>query len=524
MAKSEKLPEGKKSKLFIKEKTMEGKKNAAITGRMILQGKLRLTSPMIIGGGKVLFADSDIVVLKDENGDPYIPSSSLTGVLKYLFADYCHKEKENEYKYRLNKLWFWGGEYISEKYSENGLSQKLSCQSAMLIDDLLLDKASKSFIRVRDGIKIDPKTGLVESGKKFDFEMVEPGACFNFSLEVVVRNAYDKDLFRSFVQWIVSRLTSGQLAVGARTAQGYGRCKLEKESIAFYDFNFTEKEHVLSWLSGNKEKARVSAFMLTDDTFLCKEESFSIKANFRICNSLIVGSYSGDPGAPDKVHLKSRNHEGQETAVLPGTSLRGAVRSRAKRILLTMGNAADADIKGLFGWVDDKNEEKPIKSRVIIEERPISQGTYIEEIQYRIRIDRFTGGVINAALFDSMPIWSREGNESMVTLELTIKDYADWEAGLMMLVLKDLWNADLAVGGEKNIGRGTLQGQRAEISLPGQKIIMVQNENGLQLYKEGYEPAWNEEAAKELERFVEALLIRANQSQQPGSEVVNSEQ
>ena len=81
----------------------------------------------------------------------------------------------------------------------------------------------------------------------------------------------------------------------------------------------------------------------------------------------------------------------------------------------------------------NNERNKAIKGRIKIEEKPITIDTFVEEIQYRIKIDRFTGGVMNNALFDSMPIWAGQGDESMVTLELDIDRYQDWEAGLMLL-------------------------------------------------------------------------------------------
>ena len=42
----------------------------------------------------------------------------------------------------------------------------------------------------------------------------------------------------------------------------------------------------------------------------------------------------------------------------------------------------------------------------------------------------------------------------------------------MLLVLKDLWLGDLAIGGEKGIGRGVFQGKSAVISLADEKIVI----------------------------------------------------
>jgi len=196
--------------------------------------------------------------------------------------------------------------------------------------------------------------------------------------------------------------------------------------------------------------------------------------------------------------------------VLPGTSLRGAIRSRSEKIINTLQANGNELLSELFGWVDDQpdsnGDKRVIKSRVKIRESQINKDTYAEEIQSRIKIDRFTGGVINNALFDSMPLWSKDGMASMATLEISIKDYEDWEAGLMLMVLKDLWNGDLAIGGEKNVGRGVLQGLSASITCDDQIIEMKQVGEELLVYRQGDNPFWDEQAAKILEEKVEALL------------------
>ena len=69
----------------------------------------------------------------------------------------------------------------------------------------------------------------------------------------------------------------------------------------------------------------------------------------------------------------------------------------------------------------------------------------------RNKIDRFTGGVVNSALFDEQPHYGGK-----VTLYIAIKDAQDWQKGLLLLALKDLGNGIQPIGGEANVGRGIL--------------------------------------------------------------------
>ena len=125
-------------------------------------------------------------------------------------------------------------------------------------------------------------------------------------------------------------------------------------------------------------------------------------------------------------------------------------------------------------------------------------------VQNRIRIDRFTGGVLDNFLFNEAPVFGGPG--SVVKLDVTLRDPSRAEIGLLLLVLKDLWTADLPVGGGASVGRGRLQGLGAELSQDGTAHwTLVQAWQGRQAGElrvtgdrqalEGYVGALNEEVA-----------------------------
>jgi CRISPR/Cas system CMR subunit Cmr4 (Cas7 group RAMP superfamily) len=162
--------------------------------------------------------------------------------------------------------------------------------------------------------------------------------------------------------------------------------------------------------------------------------------------------------------------------VLTGKSIKGALRHRALKILKTLEVPdAEKSLQGLMGWVEADGKSNAVKSRLRIEE-VIMEGVEEGVSQNRIRIDRFTGGTMNGALFNSLPVWANEG-EKHLTLILTLPDdYKDWEATLLLHLLKDLWTEDLPIGGEKSIGRGILTGKRATITNNSGKISFERKE------------------------------------------------
>ncbi|MFN3332428.1 MAG: RAMP superfamily CRISPR-associated protein, partial [Caldilinea sp.] len=171
--------------------------------------------------------------------------------------------------------------------------------------------------------------------------------------------------------------------------------------------------------------------------------------------SLLIRSGGDEAGQPDMVHLRSIRG-GTSVPILSGTSLAGALRARALRIAKTVGAATLAEkfVVDLFG-------SQECASRVWVAETEIANP--VERVVTRLKIDRFTGGAYPNALFSQQPVFA--GKETQVTMTLKVDNPVDADIGLILLLLKDLWTGDLAVGGEASVGRGRLCGKSAELEL-----------------------------------------------------------
>ena len=445
---------------------------ASVVGKIIITGKLHLESPLIIGSGKDDYAD--IEVFKDDDDKPYIPATSVIGVLRHYFYDNFPNDLTQEAKQ------FWG---FSEKVKSDGEFKQKSIQSALIGHDLYAPQAA---IRIRDGVKIDPKNQIAKENGKYDYEIIEKGAVFDLFWEVTLRKHYSAETFRRILATIIEPLRSGTISLGAKTGNGFGKCKLK--TIQVSKFDFTKKNDILKWMKQDFSNGKTGI----DSTPFSKENnSFSIEAKFAIKNSIIVRSYSEAVNMPDATSITSNGE-----FVLPGTSIKGAVRDRATKILKTFCDDGEAKkrIDCLFGIVGEDGDDKKIKSRVLIEENKIKN--VIPEMQNRIKIDRFTGGTIKTALFNTMPLWPDEKNSESITIVIRINKYKQWEAGLMLQVLKDLWCEDLLLGGEKNIGRGVLQGIFASVKWKDQEVVIKSKDEGLEL---------DDSSAAELNKFVKGL-------------------
>lgn len=444
-----------------------------VSGKVLLLGQIECLSPIHVGSGRDTHSDLDII--RDVEGVPLIPATSFIGVLRHVMQQHTAAEVEAPQDFKN----FWG-------YAENddGRQSKLCCT------DLCFVPNGSPAIVVRDGIRIDNATGLVEQGGKFDFELVERASRFSFTVEFTYRQN-DETFVKQTVRTIYDLLAEGRVHLGARTNSGFGRIRLIKEESALYAFDFTKREDVLNWLTRKPPSENAIVAEALGKPFDMGKKPFSIITTLQLKNAMIIRSYAYEPKMPDTTQLKSG-----DDWVIPGSSLKGAIRARSERILNTVLDKKNAQeiLRDLFGYVEEKAQDNSSeneqveqlnevastngadlkhakKGRIRVQEIVLAQDDFPTELQTRIRVDRFTGGVIEGGLFDSMPIFAPNENKTM-TLHIEIDEYKDYEAGLLLLVLKDLWSGDLAVGGEKNIGRGVFEGVRAAITWGDEEIVI----------------------------------------------------
>lgn len=418
-----------------------------IIGKVILRATLTNESPLLIGRGSGDAVDIEVMRLPD--GKPYIPASSIAGCLRSFSSG--------------QDGYFWGRTGRNDK---NGKSEQHPLQSHVRFDDLIPEASSKpEDVVMRDGVKIDHRTGTAEDKKKYDYQVVEPGVSFPFCAEITLRASMEDDL-EAFIKGVKASLESPHFRIGANTNTGFGKVTCTD----FQGFHFQFPGHAEAWFEYlEKGSISISEMPIEIEPEQLGKGSFSIEATFRLKSSLMIGAYGIKGNEPDKSQLKSRDRH-----VLPGKSIRGAIRHRAVKIWNTLGKPL-SQIDDLFGFVsEDEKDQK--RSRLRVEEFRFQENEVTPMVQNRIRIDRFTGGVIDGALFNSEPVWTKGAEQIKLTFTI-LKDATPDEKKLLLLLLKDLWLEDLAIGGEKNVGRGILTGLRAEVWNDGQKFTAF-NRNG----------------------------------------------
>ncbi|HDR05277.1 MAG TPA: hypothetical protein ENN84_08550 [Candidatus Marinimicrobia bacterium] len=488
-------------------------KNGQVLGRILVSGELKLKTPLIIGSGGGGETDNDLLRAKD--GKPFIPGTSWAGAVR----DYFYNEDDFNPWFDT----FFGSELDKGKKSESGKEY----QSALITSDLFLKDESPYIPEYRTNVFIDGKTATAEDGKLFDYEVIPAGKSFDFHFELALRqeifnNSNEKNTnaerlaaMIDYTHSLIKLLQQGQMLLGAKTNSGFGRVVLT--NILYRHFDFKNPEDRLDWFSGKRD---LYAYEKVKDKpaeyFEKAKKSFmDISGSFFVEDSVIVREYLENDPNVDYQNFRSNNKP-----VLPGTSLKGVIRQQALKIFNTLG--IDAGKKGLdhylnqlFGWVEtddkiiDADSAKALRGRVSISESIIEGGK--EANQTRIKIDYFTGGVLEHALFSEKPIWSR--GKAVINLNLRIKNIAKksndddtqsgkeneeilTDAAIILQVMKDLWDGDLPVGGEASIGRGRLKGnylqidfgeRRAILARDGDKLLIQDEKNLLEKIENAWE-------------------------------------
>jgi CRISPR/Cas system CSM-associated protein Csm3 (group 7 of RAMP superfamily) len=442
----------------------------AIAQRLVLRGTLTLTAPAHFGGGEESDL-ADMAIVRDAvSGRPLLPGTSIAGALRSFLRSYEHGFTGDESAKGMAELLFGG-----RKAVEDG------DQSPLIVEDSI---AAPTPVEVRDGVAIDGKTRIAIDNKKYDIELLPVGTQFPLCFELLLPgDVGTATKLQTALALALDALSRGAIGIGARSARGYGDCRVTQWSLSRFDL--TRSDDLLAYLvadhsaetewqhfatvqavTGDNIADLLSAQLPAND----QRKLVTLTACFKLASPLLIRDdepeVAGDY-TPDASHIRRRNGEVRE-AVLPGTSLAGTLRARAVRIANTLGNAAPkearAKIDDLFGPEQGGGNKQPLRaSRLRVSEQRIDDPRSL--VQNRVAIDRFTGGALDSALFSEAPL-----TQGTVQITISVRDPKKAEIGLLLLLLKDLWTGDLPLGGTSSIGRGRLQGIEATLRFSPQTL------------------------------------------------------
>ena len=224
-----------------------------------VRGLVIAETPLHLGCGKSFdMGRTDAPLLRGPTGMPYVPGSSLRGVLRSGIESVLRAVDD-----RVSGLWACdpmeapciedrlrevsGGHQRAELFARGACG---ACRvfgasgfaSRVWIGDLHC--VGVSHTAIRDGVGIDRDLRTARDGVKFDYELLSAGA--ELTLDIRARNLADWEL--GLVALGLDLLDQGQLRLGGLGARGLGQVRVELVDVAVQD--------ALSLLQGAKKAAR----------------------------------------------------------------------------------------------------------------------------------------------------------------------------------------------------------------------------------------------------------------------------
>lgn len=393
-----------------------------IIGKIYYRITFRLASALSVGSGEERYSDNDIV--RDAAGAPFIPGSTLAGIYRSL-----------------------PGMAVAEEYLGGIRNGECGASSKVLVYDAKIRDADSRFPYrsvVRDCVSLDEwKTGT--NGNKFTFETVEPGAQFVTYLE---QNCEEGD--RDICEELAAAWMDHRIRIGCKTMRGLG--SIGETSVCRRFFALEEKAGLDAWLDFDmyrEEDWRGTELADRDAGWKDVSKTMVLEMDLRQRSGISIKRYttavSTEKIQPDAEQITCIIAEdGREMPYIPGTSWAGAFRHHLER--LVPGCTED-----WFGSFERRSLVRFAES-LIEGARPKTLLSHA--------VDRFTGGVVDHALFTEK-IWY--GGQTKLCIEIPAETSDDFKQALSA-ALTDLHMGCLPIGGRTAIGRGLFEGVSLRIN------------------------------------------------------------
>lgn len=462
----------------------------------VILGTLKLRTALHLGtgaGGDV----TDDLCRRDGEGNFLLPGTAIGGALRTIATRLaprlglktCHAMRNTEETCGCPVCHLFGEIYPGEGNDElsGGRASRLLIAHATAI------LPANQSQRIRDQVGIDrvSRTSASASAAKFDLEVLPAGTQFQLRIEMEEVNDTDEQLLAAaLAEW-----QAGRAWIGGCIARGLGAFDLRDvrmkerdlaqpgQLMAFLnsDEPWWEAGEISHWSNDQLSKAR----QRLQSSMTCLNDiahSFvSMRFNLRVEGLFLTNdtTAAARSGFDHTILLDVLNNTGKP--LLPGASLRGALRSHAERIARTL-NTLEARDKDDF-WAKcpacnplELRPEEPLAncdtllreiagisdeeevsaeqlcpacrlfgstrrgSRLIVEDA-VAEADATRKVLDFLAIDRFTGGGKVGAKFDALAVW-----KPSFVVRLHLENPAAWELGWLALVLRDLQDGMLTVG------------------------------------------------------------------------------
>jgi len=468
------------------------------TKRFLAHVILETATPIALGSGDIDII-TDAPVARDVNGLPYLPGTSIAGILRHAIGEQ-------------NAKWFFGFQETPEEKTERAKQEnkpidkidsidigsktiftegKILDNNGVPVDGLQnIDWNDNYFSKfknlpVRQHVRIN-SSGTAKKGAKFDEEVVYKGTRFCFEIEYVAEKEEDDTNFKN----VLKQLTSKSIRFGGGTRSGFGEVNIVDIKTRSIDFNneeqITDYLEKLSCLSDVSFWGKADSFGEKENDNNWMEYSLELNPEDFFLFSSGFGNENADITPVFEDIIVWTNGHAQfkyQKVLIPGSSVKGAISHRTafhyNRLTDVFADNLDAEnfenhvgknnkaVKALFGseGVKDENNEKTIdqiRGNVMISDVILKQEKNTKILNH-VCIDRFTGGAIDGMLFCEETVYGK-GNPPF-TLKFLVHKSAfneDKENKIKQAfecAIEDICTGMLPLGGGVNRGNGIFYGK-----------------------------------------------------------------
>lgn len=442
---------------------------SSLTYRHLVHITLEAQTPLSIGSGeKDILSDS--LIAKDANGLPYIPGTTLAGILRHAIG--------NDKAARLfgSKPDSSSGEGSRIIFSEG----KIIGPEGNAIDGLQTIDWEDSFYKefynlpVRQHVRIGEK-GTAEDAGKFDNQIIYKGTRFCFDIEILSSSSETEEL-----EELLKQICSETFRIGGRSNSGLGEVKVislktkslnlndDKDLTEYLVLNSRLDKDYSSWNEYQPDTSisrwyRYDLDLTPEDFFIFGSGRSNDKADITPVEEKII-QWSSD-GKP---------HFSTELILIPASSVKGALRHRtAYYINLKKGIFADKledealknctcssnqAVRQLFGYEDRKTRTQK-RGNVLFSDIFINNQDVKKKLFNHVAIDRLTGGTIDGALFSEEVVYSKSRPDFHTSIYINPYGVDNDSIEAFEQALSDLCSGMLPLGNGTGRGHGCFKGK-----------------------------------------------------------------
>ena len=408
-------------------------------------------------------ATHDVLLVRDANGLPALPGSSLAGVLRHAYRERHGRDAAEHLFGHLgadaHPSWLnvaWALVHDSRNQPIEGLQVDAG-------DDPLLTFLQDSKPLVRQRVCLE-HTGAARDKGKFDVTLIPAGVRYTSFIGYWCDGS---ETSRQQWQNLIDMLGGQALHIGHGTRNGNGLFSVAELAQARWDLRTPEGRTAYVGRPRSRRDRHTLQAVAS-----CPEDALHVTLNLKSESAWRIGGGERSLNRHDKEPDLLPQHElrvrwDKDTArfdlprhLLPGSAVKGALRHRVAYHYRCLtgeyaGNGASPRtddcpaVISLFGQA----EETDAQAGVLFFNDLFLQSD--STVLMHNRIDRFTGGVINGALFSEEVLW-----QTPVTLKINLPDprslsHVDAAARkALQRALEDLGNGWLPLGAGSSRGLG----------------------------------------------------------------------